>query len=86
MADAIESKFHTEEEKKKLFDFYKKVLSVIHDVHAAMFNNREARLKEIKKLYTFYLKEVKPTMKDYLKKQAKAWLEEEKTEAKQYFG
>jgi hypothetical protein len=86
MADAIESKFHSEEEKKELFDFYKKVLSMIHEVHASMFDSREARLKEIKKLYAFYTKEVKPVMKKYLNTQAKAWLEEEKPEAKQYFG
>lgn len=86
MADAIESKFHSEEEKKELFDFYKKVLSMVHEVHASMFDNREARLKEIKKLYHFYIKEVKPVMKKYLSTQAKAWLEEEKPEAKQYFG
>ena len=86
MADAIESKFHTEEEKKHLFALYKKILSAIHEVHAAMFDSREARLKEIKKTYQFYIKEVKPEMNKYLKKQAKAWLEEEKTEAKQYFG
>ena len=86
MADMIEAKFHSEEEKKKLFDFYKKVLSRIHEVHASMFDDRETRLKEIKKLYTFYMKEVKPIMKNYLQTQAKAWLAEEKPEAKQYFG
>jgi hypothetical protein len=86
MSDAIESKFHTEEEKKELFDFYKKVLSMIHEVHASMFEDRDARLKEIKKMYDFYMKEVKPTMKKYLQTQSKAWLQEEKTEAKQYFG
>jgi len=86
MADAIESKFHSEEEKKHLFEFYRKVLSMVHEVHASMFDSREARLKEIKKLYNFYIKEVKPEMKKYLQTQAKAWLEEEKTEAKQYFG
>lgn len=86
MADAIESKFHPEEEKKELFDFYKKVLSRVHEVHASMFDSREARLKEIKKLYSFYMKEVKPIMKKYLQTQAKAWLVEEKPEAKQYFG
>ena len=86
MADAIEAKFHTEEEKKELFDFYKKSLSVIHEVHASMFTDREARLKEIKKLYNFYIKKVKPTVKKYLETQAKAWLSEEKTEQKQYFG
>jgi len=86
MADAIESKFHPEEEKKELFDFYKKVLSKVHFVHASMFDNREARLKEIKELYPFYMKEVKPTMRKYLQKQGKSWLEEEKPEAKQYFG
>lgn len=86
MADMIESKFHTEEEKKKLFDFYKKVLSMIHEVHASMFEDRESRLKEINKIYNFYIQEVKPVMKKYLQKQAKAWLEEDKPEAKQYFG
>ncbi|MBD3304569.1 hypothetical protein GF343_05475 [Candidatus Woesearchaeota archaeon] len=86
MADIIESKFHAEEEKKELFDFYKKVLSMVHYVHAAMFDSREARLKEIKKLHPFYMKEVKPTMRKYLQKQGKSWLEEEKPETKQYFG
>lgn len=86
MADMIESKFHTEEEKKKLFDFYKKVLSKVHSVHAAMFESRETRLNQIKELYRFYTKEVKPIMHKYLQTQAKAWLEEEKPEEKKYFG
>ncbi len=86
MADAIEAKFHSEEERKHLFEFYKKVMSMVHEVHASMFDSREARLKEIKKLYPFYMKEVKPEMKKYLSTQAKAWLTEEKTEQKQYFG
>ncbi|MBW2986254.1 hypothetical protein KY333_02680 [Candidatus Woesearchaeota archaeon] len=86
MADAIEAKFHSEEEKKELFAFYKQVLSKIHEVHAAMFDSREARLREIKTLYPFYMKKVKPVMKKYLDTQAKAWLTEEKTEQKQYFG
>jgi len=87
MADAIESKFHDEKEKEKLFEFYKKTLSIVHEISAASFNNREARIKTLINAIEFYKKELKPTMKQYLEEQAKGWLKQEKPEQKnQYFG
>ncbi len=87
MADMIECKFHDEEEKKKLFEFYKKTLSLIHEITKTILEDRNARIKAIIKGLKFYKKELKPTMKTYLEKQAQGWLKQEKPEAKeQYFG
>lgn len=88
IADMIECKFHDENEKKELFELYKKTISLIHEIGVATYENREARIKAMIKSLTFYKKELKPRMKAYLEKQAKGWLEQEKPEPKkdQYFG
>ncbi|MBW2969029.1 hypothetical protein KY314_02850 [Candidatus Woesearchaeota archaeon] len=87
MADMIECKFHDEEEKKKLFEFYKKTLALIHEMTKTLLENREARITAIINGLKFYEKELKPTMRNYLEKQAKGWLKQEKPEVKgQYFG
>ena len=65
---------------------FKNKFHIIFCRNVMIYFDRETRLKEIKKLHTFYIKEVKPIMKNYLQTQAKAWLVEEKPEAKQYFG
>lgn len=87
MADAMEAKFHTDDEKTELFNFYKESIAIVHELHLAAYTNREKRLEAIKKAYEFYLKKVKPTMQKYLETQAKGWLKKEKAEgAKTYFG
>lgn len=87
MADAMESKFHTEEEKTELFTFYKESISLVHEMHQAAYTSREKRLEAIKKAYEFYIKKVKPTMQKFLEIQVKGWLKKEKIEgAKSYFG
>ena len=87
MSDAMESKFHTEEEKTELFPFYKESISLVHEMHLAAYTNREKRLEAIKKAYEFYMKKVKQIMQRFLDTQAKGWLKKEKVEgAKTYFG
>jgi len=87
MSDMIECKFHNETEKKELFEFYKKIISLLHELSKSAFENRDERIKKIIKCLEFYKQEMKPTMKKYLEKQAKGWLEQEKPEPKnQYFG
>jgi hypothetical protein len=86
MADMIECKFHTEKEKADLFKFYKKTLSLIHEITKTAFETRDARIKAIIKGLEFYKTKLKPTMQKYLDDQAKGWLKQEKPETKEYFG
>ena len=87
MADAMESKFHSENEKTELFQFYKEAISIVHEIHLAAYTNREKRLETIKQAYEFYTKKVKPTMQNFLEIQAKGWLKKEKADgSKNYFG
>ena len=87
MADAMESKFHSEEEKTKLFKFYREALSIVHEVHHSLYISREKRLEMIKKSYEFYMKKLKPIMQEFLETQTKGWQSKEKTEDyKTYFG
>ncbi len=87
MADAMESKFHTEEEKTELFAFYKESISMVHEIHLAAYTDREKRLGIIKKAYEFYTNKTKLTMQKFLETQVKGWLKKEKAEcAKTYFG
>lgn len=88
MSDMIECKFHDEKEKKELFELYKKIISLIHEIGATTYESREARTKIIVKSLVFYKKELKPRMRAFMDKQSKGWLEQEKPEPKkdQYFG
>ena len=87
MADAIESKFHTEKEKTELFNFYKEALAIVHEAHLSLYVDRKKRFEMIKKMYEFYIKKLKPVMQKFLGTQTKGWQSKEKAEDyKTYFG
>ena len=87
MADAIESKFHTDKEKTELFSFYKEALALIHEAHLAAFQDRNKRGEMVRKTYDFYIKKAKPVMQKYLEVHVKGWQKKEKAEDyKTYFG
>lgn len=73
MCDIIESKFHSEEEKKEIFLVYKELMSVLHKIILAYFINNEEQAKVLKKTWDYYLVKVKPFMKSFLKTQIKGW-------------
>lgn len=88
MADMIETKFHSDEEKNDIFNFYKEAMGVLHEIILAVYTNKKEEIVCFKKTWVYYLKTVKPFMQSFLKKQIECWQKEaveEKVEAKQRY-
>lgn len=83
----IEAKFYSDEEKEELLKFMQKLMYHFHLLVASLYEGEKERAKAFLKAYSFYKKEVKKFAKDFLKEQARKWMEEESTrEIETYFG
>ena len=80
MADMIETKFHNEDEKAQIFLFYKDAMVHLHEIILAVFTNNKETINCLKKSWAYYIKNVKPFMQNFLKKQIEGWKNEGKEE------
>ncbi|MBI4918561.1 hypothetical protein HY837_01415 [archaeon] len=76
MADMIESKFHTEEDKKEIFNVYKDVMAYLHEIILSVFTSQEEEAKVLKKTLKYYTSTLKPFMQKFLKAQINGWQKE----------
>ncbi len=83
----IEAKFYSDEEKEEFLKFMQRLMHHLHLLVASLYEGEKERAKAFLKAYSFYKKEVKKFAKDFLKEQARKWMEEESTrEIETYFG
>jgi hypothetical protein len=85
MYDMMETKFHTEDEKKELFKKYQELCSYLHEISLSFYLTPEERGKTIMKALKYYKESYKPFIQKMLKEHTEKWKEETKEEKKESY-
>jgi len=80
LGEIVESKFFKEEEKDKLFDFYREVRAKIRKVPLAVMGSEEEKVRILKEFIEFYREKAKQFSKKFYEEISKKWMEKEAKE------